>query len=115
MIKVNGANIKTPSKCQVGIFDVSSSADRNAQGEILIDRVGTKRKLEMEWSAMTNAEMSALLSTVTAVFFSVTYPDPVTGAARTMTAYVGDRTAPVYRMVSGVPRWEGLKMNFIEK
>lgn len=115
MISVNGATIKTPSRCQVGIFDVSSSADRNAQGEILIDRVGTKRKLEMEWPALTNSEMSALLSAVTDVFFTCAYPDPQTGANRTMTCYVGDRTAPVYRLNGGVPMWEGLKMNFIEK
>jgi hypothetical protein len=115
MLKVNDIAIKTPQKCQVGIFDVSATADRNAQGEILIDRVGTKRKLEMEWPAMSNADMSALLSAVTDVFFTATYPDPQTGADRTMTCYVGDRTAPVYRMVGTVPMWEGLKMNFIEK
>ncbi len=115
MIKVNGATIKTPSKCQVGIFDVSSTADRNAQGEILIDRVGTKRKLEMEWPAMTNAEMSALLSAVTSVFFTCTYPDPQTGTNQTKTFYVGDRTSPIMRMIGSAPIWEGLKMNFIEK
>jgi hypothetical protein len=98
----------------VGIYDVSKSADRNAQGDILIDRVAVKRKLEMEWSALTNAEMSSLLSAVTDVFFSVTFPDPQTGGNKTITCYVGDRTAPVYKY-NGTPLWEGLRMNFIEK
>lgn len=115
MLKVNGTTIKTPSKLSVGIYDVSKNADRNAEGTILIDRVAVKRKLEMEWPAMTNSEISTLLSAVTAVFFSVTYPDPMTGANKTITCYVGDRTAPVHRMISNVPMWEGLKMNFIEQ
>ncbi len=114
MISVNGTPIATPSRMSVGIYDVSKSADRNAQGDILIDRVAVKRKLEMEWSALTNAEISSLLSAVTNVFFSVTFPDPQTGGNKTIICYVGDRTAPVYKY-NGTPLWEGLKMNFIEK
>ena len=114
MLKVNGTTIKTPKRMSVGIYDVSKSEDRNAQGDILIDRVAVKRKVECEWGALTNAEMSALLSACTAVFFSVTFPDPQTGGNKTMTCYVGDRTAPVYKY-NGTPLWEGLKMNFIEK
>jgi len=114
MLKVNGTTIKTPKRMSVGIYDVSKSADRNAQGDILIDRVAVKRKVECEWGALTNAEMSALLSACTAVFFSVTFPDPQTGGNKTITCYVGDRTAPVYKY-NGTPLWEGLRMNFIEK
>ena len=114
MLKVNGTTIKTPKRMSVGIYDVSKSADRNAQGDILIDRVAVKRKVECEWGALTNAEMSALLSACTAVFFSVTFPDPQTGGDKTITCYVGDRTAPVYKY-NGTPLWEGLRMNFIEK
>lgn len=115
MITVNGITIKTPQTLAVGIYDVAKNADRNAEGTILIDRVAVKRKLEMEWPALTNAEMSTLLSAVTDVFFSVTYLDPQTGANKTITCYVGDRTAPMLMLRSGVPLWEGLKMNFIEQ
>lgn len=116
-IRVNSVDIKTPQKCSVGIYDVAAKADRNAQGDILIDRVAVKRKLEMEWGAMTDAEISTLLSAVTDVFFDVTYPDPVTAAYKTIICYVGDRTAPVLKFDTGTsqPYWEGLKMNFIEK
>ena len=114
VLYLNSAYVKTPQKLSVGIYDVSSMADRNAAGEILIDRVATKRKIECEWGALTNAEISTILALVTSVFFTVKYPDPQTGAEKTITCYVGDRTAPIYR-VSGTPVWEGLKMNLIEK
>mgnify|MGYP000863299845 FL=1 len=115
MIKVNGTTIATPQKLSVGIYDVSKNADRNAKGTILIDRVAVKRKLEMEWGALTNAQISTLLSAVTSVFFNVTYPDPQTGADRTISCYVGDRTAPMLMYQNNIPMWEGLKMNFIQK
>ena len=115
MISINSVAITTPQKCSVGIYDVSKTADRNAQGDILIDRVAVKRKLEMEWGALSNSAISAILSAVTDVFFTVAYPDPLTGASKTITCYVGDRTAPMLRYTSGTPYWEGLKMNFIEK
>ena len=115
MIKVNGTLIKTPKSFVPGIYDVSKTADRNAEGTILIDRVAVKRKLEMEWGALTNSEISAILSKVTSVFFTVEYPDPETGGNRTITCYVGDRTAPVHKYTGSTPMWEGLKMNFIEQ
>ena len=115
MLWVNGARIHTPSKYTVSIFDVSSSASRNAAGEMMIDRVGVKRKLEMEWPALTNDQTATLLSAVTDIFFNVTYPDPLTGVDRTIECYVGDRTAPVRAYKKGVPVWVGLKMNWIER
>lgn len=115
MLKVNSTTIRTPKKMSVGIYDVSKTADRNAEGTILIDRAAVKRKIECEWGLLTNAQMSTLLSAVTSVFFTVTYPDPQTGGSKTITCYVGDRTAPVHRVVGGVPVWDGLKMNFIEQ
>ena len=32
-----------------------------------------------------------------------------------MTAYVGDRTAPMYSLINGVYLWNSLSMNFIER
>ena len=115
MISVNGSPIATPQKCSVGVHDVSKTSDRNAQGDTLIDRVAVKRKLEMEWGALSNSAISSILSAVTDVFFTVTYPDPLTGASKTITCYVGDRAAPMLKYTSGTPYWEGLRMNFIEK
>ena len=111
---IGSSYVKTPKRLTVGIYDVSASADRNAKGEILIDRVAVKRKVECEWGALTNSEISTILGAATDVFFTVKYPDPLTGTEKTITCYVGDRTAPIYKD-SGTPVWEGLKMNLIEK
>lgn len=114
MLKINGVAIPTPSSFQASVLDISN-AERNANGDMNIDRVATKRKIEVEWKQISNTSMSALLKAVEDIFFTVTYPDPYTGTEQTKTFYVGDRTAPMYNYNAGSPVWENLKMNFIER
>jgi hypothetical protein len=114
MIDINGVTIPTPSAFQVSISDVSE-AERNAKGDIMIDRIATKRKLELSWAPLSSADMSTILKAVKDIFFTVTYPDPQEGAELTKTFYVGDRTAPVLTIIDGAPMWSSLKFNLIEK
>lgn len=115
MITVGGVAISTPAEFQVGVMDLSK-AERNANGEMIIERIATKRKLEMTWKYLSNSALSTLLTAVSAsVFFTVVYPDPYTGAARSGTFYVGDRTAGMIDYQGGVPRWKDVKFNFVEK
>lgn len=115
MIKIKGTPITTPKKCSVGVYDVSSAAARNAAGDTVIDRVAVKRKIDMEWGPLTNAQISTLLSAVADQYFDVEYPDPVTGAARTIVCYVSERNAPVYKYSGTTPTWESLKLTLIER
>lgn len=101
---------------KVTVFDVSSTADRNASGNVVIDRVGTKRKLELSWACLTGEQLSALLTAVgTDVFFTAQYPDPQTGGMRSMECYSGDRSTGVLRVVNGEPVWTKIEMNWIER
>ena len=70
---------------------------------------------DVSWPPMKAAPMSTLLQAVDDVFFDVSYPDAMTGTTRKMTAYVGDRTAPMYSLIDGAYQWNGLSMNFIER
>lgn len=105
-----------PSSLSWSVQDVDAdSSGRNQSGYMCRDRVAVKRKLTLEWPPLTVAQCSTLLNAVTDVFFTVSYPDAMTGTARNMTAYVGDRTSPMYSCINNVPLWEGLSMNFIER
>lgn len=114
MIEINNMLMADPSSFQVGIMDISK-AERNARGEMLIDRVATKVKLELEWKQLSTENMSKLLNAVKSVYFQVKYPDPLAGRLVIKIFYVGDRTAPMYNNNSGKPIWSNLKMNFVEK
>lgn len=101
---------------QVSIQDVdSASTGRGADGNMIRDRVAVKAKINLKFPPLTNAEMSALLSAVSDVSFSVSYPSPVSGGIRSGTFYVGDRTAPIYKTTAdGVELWENCAFNLIE-
>ena len=116
MIKINGVDIATPKTYEPTISDLDGETNRNANGELIRDRIAVKRKLNLEWPPLTQSEISTLLKAVSSVFFTVTFPDPELGMI-TKTMYVGDRTAPAYFYDTKTKevKWQGLKMNFIEK
>lgn len=114
MIEINNLKIPSPSSLKVGIMDISN-AERNAQGEMLIDRIATKRKLDLSWKYLSPTELSDLLQLVSNVYFFVKYPDPMTGGIETKTFYVGDRNIGMYTYKNGSPVWDDISFNFIEK
>ncbi|MDO4927219.1 MAG: hypothetical protein Q3980_16365 [Turicibacter sp.] len=114
MIKINGIGIKTPSKFEVQISDLDGESNRNANGDLIRDRIAVKRKLICEWPPLNQSECSKILKSVKDVFFDVTYPDPELGRV-TKTMYVGDRTSPAYQFKDGEVRWSGLKFNLVER
>lgn len=114
MIKINGVAIATPKTFEVTISDLDGESNRNANGDLIRDRIAVKRKLNCEWGPLSQNECSTLLKAVKDIFFQVTYPDPELGVV-TKTMYVGDRTSPVYSVINGVVKWSGIKFNLIER
>lgn len=113
MIKINNITISTPSAYQVSLEDIVK-AERNASGTMVIDRVATKRKLELGWNYLSQATLAALLTAISPVTFSVEYPDPQDGALRTGTFYSGSKNAGGIDYQNGVMRWKDVKFNLIE-
>lgn len=114
MIKVNGVVIPTPSDYQVGIMDLSK-AERNARGTLIIERIATKRKLELSWKYLSKEDLSRLLKLVSPVFFNVEYIDPQDNMKKTGTFYVGDRNMGALDYRNGNIRYKDIKFNIIER
>lgn len=114
MIKIDGRVIPAPTDFSVGIQDISK-AERNARGDMIIERIATKRKLELAWQFLSKSEMQLVLSAVSPVLFQVEYPDPETGALKTGTFYSGDRTAPALDFLNGEIRWKNCGFNVVER
>lgn len=115
-LTIGGVAQKTPKKFTVAIQDIDGDTARNARGEMLRDRIATKRKLDFEYPALNQADMSTLLSAMSSTFFSVLYQDPILGMT-TKTFYVGDRTTPMMRFGNGTTElmWENVAFSLIEK
>lgn len=46
---INGVTVVPPKSFQVSVNDVDGETGRNANGDMVRDRITTKRKLECEW------------------------------------------------------------------
>lgn len=115
MYKVNGVVMPTPKSFTVSISDLDGESNRNANGELIRDRIATKRKLEIEYQPLDLSEISLILKAISPVFISVEYPDPQEGGVITKTMYAGYKSSPMYSIINGQPKWSGLKFNLIEK
>lgn len=114
MITIDGITIPTPTEYRVGIQDISK-AERNARGAMIIERIATKRKLELSWQYLSQEQLQQLLQLVAPVFFSVSYPDPQDGTTRTGTFYCGDRSTGALDYRNGQIRWRDIKFNLVER
>ena len=116
MIKVNGAAIKSPSKFDWGLQDVSDSeAGRTQDGTMHKNRITQKRKIDLAWSFPTKEETHAILVAFNPEYIDVTYWDPLDGEEVTRTFYVGDRSAPVKIWTVGNQRHSTVSFNIIER
>ena len=114
MIKINGVVLPTPSDYQIGIMDLSK-AERNARGTMIIERIATKRKIELEWSYLSKDDLSRVLRLVSSVFFTVEYIDPQENTWKTGTFYAGDRRVGALDYRNGVIRYKDINFNIIER
>lgn len=105
MIKINGTTIPTPATYQVNLQDLSKS-ERNANGNLIIERIATKRKIEMSWNYLSQGDLAGVLQAISGVFFTVEYIDPQDGALKTGTFYAGDKKAGALDYQDGVIRWK---------
>ena len=119
ILKVNGVYIQDPSSMTFSLQDLDSEegSGRNQLGEMLRDRVATKRKLTCKFPPMKSKEVAELLQAVSGVFMELEFPDPNTNNRETMTVYVGDRTVPFYTWDYINDCWivSEVAFNFIER
>lgn len=115
MITINGVTIKTPQLCTIGLEDIGSADERTANGSTLVDRVATKRRIDLTWGALSNTDCSAILKAVRSVFFTVKYPDPETGTEKIIVCHVQNKNAPMLKYTGSTPYWEGLDMTLLER
>lgn len=116
-ILINGKEIKCPSTFNYTRQDYDLDSSRSVTGELVRQRICTKVKLELTWNAgaMDVESMAILLQAVDAEFFEVTYFDIHDGAMRTAMFYRGDIDAQMYSYINGVPVFDQIKFNLIEK
>ncbi|MDJ0305395.1 DUF6711 family protein [Dehalobacter sp.] len=114
MIKINNTELPAIVVYNVSIMDISQ-AGRNANGTMIIERIATKRKIELAAGRLTREQLSQMLNLVAPVFFTVEYPDPQDNTMKSGTFYCGDRNIEGLRYKNGLMYWKGVKFSLIER
>ena len=104
---VNGVQGAVPCPSMEGytvnIYDVSSEdAGRTEDFQMHKLRGGQCVTLALAWNNLTLSEISNILKTFNAEYFTVTYLNPLTADYTTETFYTGDRVSPTYSTNLGV-------------
>lgn len=113
LLVINGVSVQTPKIYNPGHMDITN-AERNAQGDMLIDLISRKRKLELEWVNISDIEVRKIMNAIDPITFNVKYYDPQYGIT-TRTFYKGDRTLGMYMFNDGEPIYSSFKVNLIEQ
>ncbi len=108
-----------PYKLEWGLMDVSSDdAGRvmDANATMYKERICQKRKLNLAWREITNAQASAILQAVNPEYFYVRYWDVMDNRWETREFYVGDRSAPFrWFEILGGTRYSEVSFDLIER
>jgi hypothetical protein len=87
----------------VNIYDVSSEdAGRTEDFQMHKLRGGQCVTLELAWNNLSISEISNILKTFNAEYYTITYLNPLTADYVTETFYTGDRLSPTYSVVLNV-------------
>lgn len=116
LIRVDGVDMPNPSKLQWGLQDVSiGDSGRDDTGYMYKGRLTQKRKIELEWSAVTPGVASTILSAFNPEYINVRYFDPLANAWQIKNFYVGDRSGSVKIWTTDAKIYETISFNIIER
>lgn len=113
-IYIAGIKVTSPADVKVGRFDLTK-ANRTASGRMKIEYIATKRRVDVVWRYIPDADLQVILNLLAAnkPFFTLEYPDA--GGQQTMTCYAGDILTSLWHTKNGIRYWEEVSIPFIEQ
>lgn len=118
MIKINGRELPVPASYDYQFTDIDKDSGRNDNGYMMRERLGSKIKITLSWSAGRDPEahnnMMMFLKDLEP-FVQLTYPDP-DGSEKTITCYRGDIKGNMYKYDAQSGHiWKEFSCSFIER
>jgi hypothetical protein len=114
LLTIGVAEMPTPTEMNISYMDLSK-AERNANGLMIIERITTKRKLEIKYAYLNSTDLATILNAVAPTFYNVTFWDVKSNGFQTASMYCGDRSVGWLDFVDGVPRYKDLSFDLIER
>lgn len=114
--KINGKTIKAPTELSWS-QEILDKAERTVDGTMVVDVIGTKRKVTVSWEYLSKEDMSTLTEGVKSdKFCEITFHDSSTGELVTMTARSeGLNYQPHYNWAKSKLMWKSVSVSFSER
>ena len=113
---INGKAIKPPKEITVSP-EVLATSERTADGTLVVDIIGTKRKVDANWEYLSAEDMMTLQKeTGGGAFTELTFHDNATGELVTIAARSDGITyMPHYDWARGRIMWKSVSLSFKER
>jgi len=113
---LNGKSLPVPTGYKVD-FEPFGEFSRNANGYLIGDLIGEKRKLNCTWQQLNGENYQLLLSARAPFFGEVTFYNPDSGNFETMEMYTSPVSATLkqYNQNQSKTLWGSVTMNIIER
>lgn len=96
LIKVNGQALNNIAGYEVSWADLSDNSSRNAQGNMRLNIVNDKRRIDIATTYLKEDELVAFFSKIPVGELTVEFFDPYTGTTLTRKFYRGDRKVSLH-------------------
>lgn len=115
LLEFDGVALRDPSVMQWSLQRVSSpDAGRTLDAKMHVEQVALKRKLELQWNAISAEEATKIIKAAKPEYINVKYYDYLTGQYETRKFYTGDQSVPVYTFQSNYKIVSNVAFNIIE-
>lgn len=114
--KINGKQIKPPKEISVSP-EVLDKSERTADGTLVVDIIGTKRKVDLSWEYMSQEDMTILQAEIGGGAFSeIEFHDNAKGELVAITARSDGLTyMPHFDWVKARMMWKSVTLSFKER
>lgn len=114
--KIVGVTLKQPTEVDYS-YEVLDKAERTMDGTMVVDIIGRKRRLEVNWAYLDKEDMKRLGTAVkSGQFVTVQFNAPDTGVLTTMVARPNDFAyTPQYDWVHDELMWKSVHVKFVER
>ena len=114
--KISGKKIKAPTELSISP-EILDKAERTVDGTMVVDIIGTKRRVDVSWEYLSKEDMTTLTKAIGSDKFTVIeFRDTATSNMVTMTARSEGLTyQPHYNWAKAKIMWKSVSVSFTER
>ena len=114
-LSFNGVNYPVPTDYKVD-FEPIVDAKRNANGDMVMEYITEKQKVNLKWERLNGERYSEILRSRSGVKIvgELVFFDPESGITVKKQMYASPISAPIVRYENNLQIWKDVAVNFIE-